>query len=81
MEDRVMMDNILSATKGACGLMMHGTLESTTPNVHSAFQASLNDCLKMQSEVYCKMSEKGWYPAQQVEAQKIKEAKQKFSCQ
>lgn len=81
MEDRVIMDNILSVTKGACDLMMHGTIESATPNVHSAFKTSLDDCLQMQNEIYAKMSTKGWYPTQQVEQQKIDAAKQKFSSQ
>ncbi len=45
MEDRVIMDNILTATKGACDLLMHGTIESSTPAVHSAFKMSLDECL------------------------------------
>ncbi len=79
MEDRVMMENILTATKSACDLMMHGTIESSTPAVHSAFKVSLNECLAMQNEIYAKMSEKGWYTTQQVEQQKIDKAKQSFA--
>ncbi len=81
MEDRVIMDNILSTTKGLCDLMMHGTIESATTDVHNTFKTSLNDCLTMQSEIYSKMAVKGWYPTQQVESQKIDAAKQKFSGQ
>lgn len=81
MEDRVIMDNILSVTKGACDLLMHGTIESSTTDVHSTFKSSLDECLKMQNEIYSKMSERGWYPTQQVEQQKIEQAKQKFSMQ
>lgn len=81
MEDRVIMDNILSTTKSACDLMMHGTIESATPNVHSTFKTALNDCLDMQNKIYSKMVEKGWYPTQQAEEQKISAAKQKFSMQ
>lgn len=79
MEDRVIMENILSTVKGACDLMMHGTIESATPNVQSAFKTSLNDALTMQADIYKKMSEKGWYPSQQAEQQKIQQVKQKFS--
>lgn len=81
MEDRVIMDNILSTTKAVCDLMMHGTIESSTQNVHEAFKSTLNDCLCMQNEIYSKMSQKGWYPSQQVEQQKIEQTKQKFSMQ
>lgn len=80
MEDRVIMDNILSVTKGACDLLMHGAIESATPDVHSAFTKAFNDTLAMQNEIYAKMSEKGWYPTQQVEQQKIDTVKQKFSA-
>lgn len=78
MEDRVMMDNILSTTKGMCDLLMHGSIESSTPNVHSAFQTSLNECLSMQNEIYNKMSQKGWYSAEQAPQQKVDSVKQKF---
>lgn len=81
MEDRVIMDNILSTTKGACDLMMHGAIESPTADVHSAFTQSFNDALCMQNEIYTKMSQKGWYPTQQAEQQKIDSVKQKFSGQ
>ena len=79
MEDKLIMDNILTSTKGACDLFMHGTIESATPDVHSAFSQVLNDTLAMQNAIYNKMSEKGWYPSEQAPQQKIDAAKQKFS--
>ena len=79
MDDKVIMENILTATKSACGLLMHGTIESATPNVNSTFKSSLDDCLAMQNEIYSKMSQKGWYPTQQAQQQQISAAKQKFS--
>ncbi len=79
MEDKLIMDNILTSTKGACDLFMHGTIESATPDVHSAFSQVLNDTLAMQNAIYNKMSEKGWYPSEQAPQQKIDAARQKFS--
>lgn len=81
MDDKTIMDNILSATKGACDLMMHGAIESSTQNVHSVFTQVFNDTLCMQNKIYEKMTEKGWYPTQQAEQQKIDAVKQKFSNQ
>lgn len=81
MDDRTIMDNILSNTKGACDLMMHGAIESSTADVHSAFTQVFNDTLCQQNEIYAKMSQKGWYPMQQVEQQKIDATKQKFCNQ
>lgn len=79
MDDRTIMDNILSVTKGACDLMMHGAVESNTPNVHGQFTRAFNETLAMQSEIYAKMSSKGWYPSTQAEAAKIQAARQKFA--
>ena len=79
MQDKVIMDNILTSVKGVCELMMHGTIESSTPNVNSTFKAALNDCLCMQNEIYAKMSQKGWYPSQQAPQQQIEQTKQKYA--
>ena len=81
MEDRVIMDNLLTSTKEACGLMKNGTIESSTANVHNTFKTALDDCLCMQNQIYTKMAAKGWYPTQQVEQQKIDAVKQKFAGQ
>lgn len=81
MDDKLIMDNILTATKGECDLMMHGAIESSTTDVHSAFSQVLSDSICMQNSIYKKMSEKGWYPAEQAEQQKIDAAKQKYSNQ
>ena len=77
MDDKTIMDTILSNVKDCCDLMMHGSIESSTPNVHTTFQNGLNDSLTMQNQIYSKMSQKGWYPEQQVEQQKIDSARQK----
>ena len=79
MEDKIMMSTVLGNIKGMCDLMMHGTIESSTPAVHGAFQCALDDMLCMQNRIYHEMSAKGWYPAEQAEAQKIANIKQKFS--
>ena len=79
MDDRTIMDNILSVTKGACELMMHGAVESSTPDVHGCFTRAFNDTLCMQNEIYAKMTQKGWYPTQQAQQSQINSTKQKFA--
>ncbi len=81
MNDREMMTNLLNSTKGMCDLMMHGAVESSTANVHSAFKSVLSEVLCMQNDIYSKMSEKGWYAKETAEAQRIDTVKQKFSVQ
>ncbi len=81
MEDKNLMENILLLEKGACDLFMHGTLESSTGNVHQAFNNALNEALCMQDELYKKMVSKGWYTTKQVDQTKINSVKQEYSLQ
>ena len=79
MDDKNLLENILLLEKGECDLYMHGTIESSTGNVHQAFCTALNDSLTMQDTLYNKMAAKGFYSAQQVEQQKISAVKQKYN--
>ena len=81
MQDKERMENILMLEKGVCDLYMHGAIESSTANVHQAFNTALNDSLCMQDDVYKKMSGKGWYQTEQVEQNKINTVRTKFSGQ
>ena len=80
MDDKNIMATILGNLKGGCDLMMHGSIESATPNVRQAFNTALNDSLSMQSGIYQQMSDHGWYTAEQAEPQKMQQVKQKFCC-
>ncbi len=79
MEDKDIMENLLLTEKGVCDLFLHGTIESSTANVHQTFQSALNDSLCMQDEIYQKMSQKGWYSSEQAPGQQIDKVKQKFT--
>ena len=81
MDDKNLMQNILLLEKGVCDLYMHGSIESSTQNVHQAFKTALNNSLNIQDSIYSKMSEKGWYQTEQAEQTKIDNLKQKFSAQ
>ena len=81
MDDKTIMETILSDIKGGCDLMLHGSIESTTSNVHSTFKTALNDSLNIQNEIYSKMASKGWYQTETAEQQKIDAARQKFASQ
>ena len=37
MNDQEIMESLLLTTKGVCDLYLHGTIESATQNVHTAF--------------------------------------------
>ena len=81
MNDQTIMENLLHTTKGVCDLYMHGTIESSTPNVHRAFDAALSDNLCMQEDIYKKMTDKGWYQNAPADAQQVAQVKQKYTMQ
>ena len=80
MQDKEIMENLLLNLKGECDLLMHGAIESSTPQVHAAFKSAFEETLAMQNEVYNKMASKGWYPAAVAEQKQIDAVRQKFSA-
>lgn len=80
MDDKLIMEDILTTVKSAADLYLHGTIESATINIHQAFDQKLNDTLQMQNEIYSKISQRGWYAEEQAEQQKVDQTKQKFSA-
>ena len=79
MNDQAIMENLLLTTKGVCDLYMHGTVESSTQNVHQAFDTALSDSLCMQEDIYKQMTAKGWYQMTEADAQQIAQVHQKFA--
>ena len=80
MEDKDLMEKELLIIKGVCDLYLHGTIESSTAEVHTAFKEALNESLDIQNKIYNLMAEKGWYPMETVEQAKIDTLKQKYSA-
>lgn len=78
--DKYLLEGLLWDTKVLSDLCLHGTIESSTPEVHSLFESSLKDILTMQNEIYKKMEENGFYQVTQVEKTKIMETKSKFDA-
>ena len=77
--DKEIMENLLNRVKGVCDLYMHGTIESSTQNVHAAFDDALEESLCMQNEIYNQMSQQGWYPMEQAPQQQIDKVRDKFA--
>ncbi len=81
MEDKDIMEKELLMIKGVCDLYLHGSIESTTAEVHTAFKDALNTSLDIQNKIYNLMAEKGWYKTETAEQQKINQLEQKFANQ
>ena len=81
MQDQEIMENLLLTIKGACDLYMHGTIESSSANVHQAFDNALGETLDMQDSIYNTMEQRGWYQGEQARQQEITKVKQKYMVQ
>ena len=81
MSDKDLMEDIILLEKGGCDLYMHGAMESSSDNVHQAFNTAFNDSLCMQNEVYGKMTSKGWYQVQAADQNQVTCVKQKYGAQ
>ena len=79
MDDKNLMEGILLLEKGVCDLYMHGTIESSTGNVHQAFSKALYESLSMQDSLYSEMSAKGWYPTETAEQKQINKVVKQFA--
>ena len=78
MEDKDLMEKELLIIKGVCDLYLHGTIESSTQEVHCEFKEALNTSLDIQNKIYNLMKEKGWYQTQEVDQMQLASVKQKF---
>ncbi len=78
MDDRNLMENMLLLEKGVCDLFLHGAIESSCADVHQTFSSALNSSLNMQSQIYDKMMQRGWYSPDSAEQQKLNSVKMKF---
>lgn len=61
MNDQILMDNYLLILKSTIEVYVHGTLESSNPDVRSTLKEGLDSTIKHQANTYDKMTEYGWY--------------------
>ena len=78
MSDKVLMENMLLLLKSTTEVFVHGSLESSTKAVHNVIKNGLDDIIKLQDDLYSKMTECGWYKVQNVESKCIKQALRKL---
>jgi len=78
MNDKILMDDLLTSIKAQCDLYLHATIESATPDVHEAFNNTLFEFLRIQNEVYGKMAARNWYPSDKAPMNKVQQVEQKF---
>lgn len=77
MNDKYYMENLLTWTKSYCDLLLHATIESSTPNVNGTMEQALLTCLSVQNAIYKRMESKGWYQTKMAPVTKIEQAAMK----
>ncbi len=71
MKDKLVIENILLLLKGTAEVYVHGTEEASNKAIHEVLYSSLQDILKMQFEVYNKMTEYNWYQIENIKPEEI----------
>lgn len=77
MEEKLMMSNVLTNIKSLCGLLMNATIES--PNNWKELNATLDNYIELQNELYQSMVNEGWYQIENADVSKIEQLKQKLN--
>lgn len=73
MNDQLRMDNYLLILKSTIEVYVHGTLESSNPDVKDLLKNGLDETLNAQAKTYDEMTKYGWYTINNVEVTTIKQ--------
>ena len=77
--DREMMDDVLSSQKFITENYNTFANECATPALKSEFMNLLNEEHQIQHDVFTEMQKRGWYQTPAAQADKVNQAKQKFT--
>lgn len=73
MNDQLLMENYLLVLKSTVEVYVHGTLESSNPDVRDTLKLGLDEIIKHQERTYDEMTNYGWYTISNIDAKKIKQ--------
>ena len=77
MNDKILLEDILTTIKAQCDLYLHATIESSTPDVHDTFNNSLFEFLNSKWSIY-QNGRKKLVSKEQVPMNKVQQVEQKF---
>lgn len=81
MENKIMLEVILWDLKVMADLLLHGSIESATKNVHKTFRQALDDILDMQNDVINTMIENNMYEIKKTSEDEIACTKNKYDIE
>ena len=71
MNDQLIYENYLLVLKSTVEVYVHGTLESENESVRDLLKTCLNSTISMQSNIFDKMAEMGWYKLENCKEKEI----------
>ena len=78
--DKDRLADALNIQKYATGHYNEFACEAATPEVRTCVMNILNEEHQLQQELFDEMHNRGWYPTECAEEQKLKQAKDQFCC-
>ena len=78
MEDKEMLEDVLTSQKQITGLYNTYANECATTAIRDEMMNILHDEHDIQADIFMEMQKRGWYPTPMAEEQKIQSTKQKF---
>jgi spore coat protein CotF len=81
LQERDLMNDVLSSQKFITDTYNTFTNECVTPNVRDGFMSLLNEEHQIQAEVFDMMKQRGWYQTPAADQQKVNQAKQQYASQ
>lgn len=66
MNDQLIMENYLLILKSDVEVFVHGTLESSNPEIRELLKSGLDEIMKAQARCYDEMTKFGWYSIKNV---------------
>ena len=79
-QDKDRMMDALSSEKFLSGIYNESLNEAYPTPVKSCFSGLLEDVHRTQEELFALMNERGWYPVEDAQEQKVAQARMKFSA-
>lgn len=78
LSDKERITDALTSQKFLTGEYNNYVNEAATPEVKNALLSILNDEHSIQHDVWVEMNNRGWYPVEKAEDQKLQQEKMKF---
>ena len=79
LNDREMLTDALSSEKFMTENYNQYANECASPSLMNEFMNLLSEEHQIQHEVFTELQKRGWYPTQEAPAEKVQQAKRKFS--